>query len=94
MSLRQEQFEKRCEKNIEKLTNQDRAIKRDGKEGLEDSVREFKTYVGGTIDYICWMVREIPKMQVFPDVVPGYIRTKLRCKTISSRSVRSTFQNC
>lgn len=65
-------------KKLKETAHRSRSIKRYGKDGLVDQLNDFKYYTCEVTDFICETIKNVNEMHVFPDVVPGTLRTKLK----------------
>lgn len=57
-----------------------RNLKRYGKAGLDDQLDDFTAGANMCAECIAGIFREVPKLQVFPDVIPGTLRKELPSK--------------
>lgn len=65
-------------KQLKETAHRARSIKRYGTDGLIDQLNDFKYYSCEITDFICEKVQEVKEMQVYPNVIPGTLRTKFK----------------
>lgn len=66
------------ETRVTRRRTRQRPTTRDAKESLDEQLEAFNNNLSTMADYIAGVVKKTIEMQVFPDVLPGTLRKKLK----------------